>query len=223
MAIMEAGPSNASPKARRDPELSDLIAYGLQILGIIAIAPLLSRSTSMPIWLSAVVAVPISAMTFCGFYWVAATAFKPRRFSLRTLFVVLTVAGTGLFASTMIQRGPTELKSFRQPIGIVSQVDFSDGGTIEVVLRDADDVILFLRLNQDWIPNGFPPRALLIGMAWPGKSEKLRLPVSTSEVELVVASLKAAVCDAPEGQDRLAVQEFLDIVAANTQMPVQKP
>ena len=86
---------------------------------------------------------------------------------------------------------PPEIKSLRTPIKIVYAVEFLDGGTNEIVLRDANGYLVQFFVYQDSFPNGkFPPNALVIGD--PDDSNSARLPLNEHESQLLVSSLDDA-------------------------------
>jgi hypothetical protein len=89
-------------------------------------------------------------------------------------------------------QNPTEIKEFDAPCEIVSAMEYWDGGTTYVVLRDARKRHIVLCVSQHASESTVPGDTLFLNA--PHSDEPTaRLPFSESEARLVVESLKAAL------------------------------
>jgi hypothetical protein len=102
-----------------------------------------------------------------------------------------------------------ELTEFTPPVEIVDANEFLDGGTTYVKLRDAKGRIVLLCLSQRFFEATIPNNTLFIDASHP-EEPTARLPLSESEAQLVLASLKAAVTAALPKEELEALERWGD-------------
>jgi hypothetical protein len=113
-----------------------------------------------------------------------------------------------------------EFEGLRSPVMIFGAAPMSDGGSVQVWLKDAQGVFLAVESHQDWRRDEFPAHSLIIGGTW-SDLQRFRLPINPAEIERVFATLGRAIADDPNSPDAPRVAAFLDMMRAR-QLPTME-